>query len=146
MASSILINVDVPELAAGERFYTRAFGLVRGRQLGADFLELLGWPAPLYLLVKPPGTAIAPTTPSLGRRYDRHWTPVHLDVVVDDLERALARAVEAGAIVEAPARAAPYGRLALLADPFGHGICLIEMNAVGYDAIVSGPPVTRPHT
>ena len=30
---------------------------------------------------------------------------------------------------------APYGRLAMFADPFGHGFCLIEFSAQGYDAI-----------
>lgn len=133
--SSILVNIDVPELAAGERFYTEAFGLVPGRRLGADFLELLGWPAPVYLLVKPAGSAIGPTAPEVRRGYQRHWTPVHLDVVVDDLDAALARALAAGATAEAPICDAPYGRLALACDPFGHGICLIEFNARGYDAI-----------
>jgi hypothetical protein len=32
---------------------------------------------------------------------------------------------------------APYGRLAMFADPFGHGFCLIEFNEAGYDAIAS---------
>ena len=31
---------------------------------------------------------------------------------------------------------APYGRIAMLADPFGHGFCMIEMNAKGYDALL----------
>jgi 3D-(3,5/4)-trihydroxycyclohexane-1,2-dione acylhydrolase (decyclizing) len=42
---------------------------------------------------------------------------------------ALARAVAAGAVVEAPACEAPYGRIAMLADPFGHGFCLIQGDA-----------------
>jgi hypothetical protein len=32
-------------------------------------------------------------------------------------------------------RRLPYGRLALVADPFGHGFCLIQFNERGYDAI-----------
>lgn len=135
--SSILVNIDVPDLAAGERFYTEAFGLVPGRRFGPDFLELLGWPAPVYLLVKPAGSPIGPTAPTVHRTYARHWTPVHLDVVVDELDAALARARAAGATVEAPICDAPYGRLALASDPFGHGICLIEFNPRGYDAIAT---------
>jgi catechol 2,3-dioxygenase-like lactoylglutathione lyase family enzyme len=135
MPGSFLLNIDVPELAAAERFYTRAFGLVPGRRLGDDFLELLGWPVPVYLLVKPTGTAIAPTAPSTMRDYGRHWTPVHIDVVVDDIEEALTRALAEGATLEAPIRDAAYGRLVLLDDPFGHGICLLQFNARGYDAI-----------
>jgi hypothetical protein len=34
------------------------------------------------------------------RRYDRHGTRVHLDVVVEDVEAALARAIAAGAHAE----------------------------------------------
>ena len=30
-----------------------------------------------------------------------------------------------------------YGKLAMFADPFGHGFCLIEFNAEGYDAIAT---------
>jgi predicted enzyme related to lactoylglutathione lyase len=134
---AILVNLDVPDLAAAERFYVAAFGLVAGRRFGAGFVELLGWAAPVYLLEKPPGSAISPRTPTVRRDYDRHWTPVHLDVVVDDIDAALARALAAGATAEAPIRDASYGRLALLADPFGHGICLIEFNQRGYDAIAT---------
>ena len=30
---------------------------------------------------------------------------------------------------------AAWGRIALLADPFGNGFCLVEFSARGYDAI-----------
>jgi catechol 2,3-dioxygenase-like lactoylglutathione lyase family enzyme len=134
---TILVNIDVPDLRAGEEFYTRAFGLVRGRRLGDDFLELRGWPVDLYLLVKAPGTQITPTAPSLRRSYARHWTPVHIDVVVPDLDAVLTRAIAQGATLEAPVRDESYGRLAPLADPFGNGICLLQFNAAGYDAIAT---------
>ena len=31
-----------------------------------------------------------------------------------------------------------YGRLALFADPFGNGFCLLQFNDRGYDAIATG--------
>ena len=62
------------------------------------------------------------------RRYSRHWTPVHPDIVVDDVDAAVERAVAAGAKLEAPAKDAAYGRIAMLADPFGHGFCLLQFN------------------
>jgi predicted enzyme related to lactoylglutathione lyase len=130
---TVLINIDVPDIADAERFYAAAFGLRPGRRFDEAFLELLGWPAPVYLLQKPAGSPGAGTD---LRRYDRHWTPIHPDVVVEDLDAALARATAAGAVIESPARALPYGRLAMLADPFGHGFCLIEFNARGYDALL----------
>jgi predicted enzyme related to lactoylglutathione lyase len=130
---SVLINIDVPDIGAAERFYVAAFGLEPGRRFDEEFVELLGWPAPVYLLKKPAGSVGAGAD---LRRYERHWTPIHPDVVVEDLDAALERAKAAGAVVEHPARETPYGRLAMLADPFGHGFCLIEFNARGYDALL----------
>src|SRR5208283_6191473 len=97
MGVDLLVNVDVPNLAEGIAFYTRAFGLTVTRRLGAEAVELGGLPAKLYLLQKPGGSIGAAKDP---RRYDRHWTPVHIDVVVDDIDAALARAVGAGAHAE----------------------------------------------
>jgi predicted enzyme related to lactoylglutathione lyase len=128
----LLVNIDVPDLERGIAFYRDAFGLEAGRRLGPRAAELTGWPARLYLLENPAGSLGAGTD---RRRYDRHWTPVHLDVVVEDLDAALARAVAAGATVETPIRAEPYGRIAGLADPFGHGFCLIEFIGRGYDEL-----------
>ncbi len=51
----------------------------------------------LYLLQMVEGSAGA--YESL-HRYDRHWTPVHLDVVVDNLEAVLSRALAVGARAE----------------------------------------------
>ena len=56
----------------------------------------------------------------------RHWTPMHCDVVVDDLDAALIRAVAAGAMQEGAMREAGWGRIVQLADPFGHGWCLLQ--------------------
>jgi lactoylglutathione lyase len=47
-------------------------------------------------------------------------------VVVDDIQMALTRAVAAGAQAETEVRLAPWGKHVVLADPFGHGLCLIE--------------------
>lgn len=132
----LLLNVDVPDIAAAEAFYAQAFGLIVGRRFGDDFVELLGLPAPLYLLKKAEGSAIAPGRGE-RRDYQRHWSPFHPDILVDDLDSASERALAAGALLEVPARDAPYGRIAMFADPFGHGFCLIQFNGDGYDAIVA---------
>jgi predicted enzyme related to lactoylglutathione lyase len=129
---TVLINIDVPDLDTAVTFYTAAFGLTLGRRFGADAVELTGWPSPVYLLRKDTGSIGAGTQP---RAYERHWTPVHLDVVVDDIDAALARAVKAGAVLEHDVQTAPYGKIAMLADPFGHGLCLIEFLGRGYDEI-----------
>lgn len=132
--AGMLVNIDVPHRAAAERFYVDAFGLVPARRFGEGAVELLGWEAPVYLLEKPAGSIGAADEP---RRYERHWSPVHLDVVVDELETALARALAAGATTETPVRTEAWGRIVGLADPFGHGICLIQFTGRGYDEIAS---------
>lgn len=129
-----LINIDVPDLAAAEVFYGEAFGLRGGRRLGSEVLEMLGGTAPLYLLQKAP----ASTGAGSGiRDYQRHWMPMHVDVVVDDLEPALERALAAGAIQEGLIREAAWGRIVQLADPFGHGWCLLQFVGRGYDEITT---------
>ena len=60
---------------------------------------------------------------------------MHLDVVVDDVDAAVARAVAAGARLEDPAATHAWGRIAHLSDPFGHGICLLQFLGRGYDEL-----------
>ena len=135
----LLVNIDVDDLRLAERFYTAALELRPGRRFGGGGVELLGLEAPLYLLHAPAGTApFAGAGEADARRYGRHWTPVHLDVVVEALEPALARAEAAGARREGAVEVRAWGRMALLSDPFGHGLCLLELNERGYDAIASG--------
>lgn len=131
----LLLNIDVPDLAEGIAFYTSTFGLQVGRRFDDTFVELIGGDVPIYLLEKDAGTSIGPAGGDL-RRYARHWSPIHADFVVDDLGDATARALSAGATQEGQTRDAPYGRLAMFADPFGHGFCLIEFNEAGYDALL----------
>jgi lactoylglutathione lyase len=57
--------------------------------------------------------------------------------VVDDLDAALARALVAGARAEGDVREAEWGRIVQLADPFGHGWCLLQFLGRGYDEIAS---------
>ncbi|MBN4959853.1 VOC family protein [Stenotrophomonas maltophilia] len=132
--AAFIVNLDVPDLAAAEDFYMRAFGLRIGRRLGPDAAELLGGPTPLYLLQNEAGSAA--TEDGDVRDYERHWTPLHLDWVVDDIQAALARAVAAGATLEQSVRERRWGSIAVLADPFGHGFCLIQFSAEGYYALV----------
>jgi predicted enzyme related to lactoylglutathione lyase len=56
---------------------------------------------------------------------------------VDDVDAAVGRAVAAGATLEQAARSANWGRIALLADPFGNGFCLLQFLGRGYDEIAT---------
>jgi predicted enzyme related to lactoylglutathione lyase len=47
------------------------------------------------------------------------------------------RAQQAGAVLERPVQSSAWGRLALMADPFGHGFCLVEFTGRGYDEIAT---------
>lgn len=145
----ILVNIDVPDLERAVDFYQRAFGLTLHRRLGPKAAEMLGASAPIYLLEKAPGTAAASAT-AQARNYARHWTPVHLDVVVPDVDRAVEQAVAAGARLEDPAATHAWGRIAHLADPFGHGICILQFLGRGYDELVDAssntPSATRSDT
>lgn len=131
---SFIVNLDVPDVAAAEAFYTEAFSLRAGRRLGPGAVELLGGPTPLYLLQNDAGSAA--TQDGDVRDYERHWTPLHLDWVVDDIEAAVVRVVAAGATLEQSVRERRWGRIAVLSDPFGHGFCLIQFSGEGYDALV----------
>ena len=129
--SSALINIDFADLAAASAFYCEALDLTMGRRFGDAAVELLGASAAIYLLAKPAGSQ--PTPSSEQRRdYARHWTPVHLDFVVPDIEAAVDRARRAGATVEGEITSHKWGHIALMADPFGNGFCLVEFVGRGY--------------
>ena len=132
----VLANIDVNDLAGATKFYCDALGLSVGRRFGNSVVELLGGSTPIFLLEKAQDTVISPTSTAL-RDYTRHWTPVHLDFVVQDISASVARARNAGALLEGPVRSHNWGRIAVMADPFGHGFCLIEFLGRGYDEIAS---------
>ena len=132
----IRICIDVDDLARGIAFYTQGLGLKLGRRLGADWAELLGGTSVIDLLANAPGTApLGPDKPQ-RRDYARHWTPVHLDFVVQGIDEAAQRLVSLGATLERPIADRRWGRMASLADPFGHGIDLLEFKGRGYDELL----------
>ena len=113
---NLLVNIDVDDLERATRF---------------------------YLLPKAAGTPVSPVAKH-KRDYRRHWTPVHLDFVVHDIRAAVKRALAAGAILERDATTHAYGQLALLADPWGNGFCLLQFTGRGYDEIVVTDPRRAP--
>jgi catechol 2,3-dioxygenase-like lactoylglutathione lyase family enzyme len=129
------ICIDVDDMSRAVAFYTGGLGLQMGRRLGNNWVEILGAGSPIDLLLNAPGTA--PVKGNDARRsYQRHWTPVHLDFVVDDIDAAVARLLAHGATLEAPVAERPYGRIAGLADPFGHGLDVLEFKGRGYDEML----------
>jgi predicted enzyme related to lactoylglutathione lyase len=132
---NFILNLDVDDIVKAERFYSAAFGLQAARRF--DFgVEMLGGPVPIYLLTKPADTSVSAHTLQV-RRYARHWMPLHLDFVVDDIDAAVQQALRAGAKLEQPVATQVWGRLALLADPFGHGFCFVQFLGRGYDELTT---------
>lgn len=129
----LLINIDVPDLDAAVEFYSRGLGLRQARRLfEGSVAEMTGAPLPIYLLEKEPGTPASGGSSQL-RDYRRHWTPTHLDFIVDDLDPALANALGAGAKLEGEVQTFRWGRQAVMSDPFGNGLCLVQWLNRGYD-------------
>lgn len=126
-----LINIDVPELQPAIDFYCAALELKLGRVLDGDVAELIGASSRIYLLQKEAGS---PSGDGAGanRRYSRHWTPVHMDFVVDNVELAAQRAFAAGAIRESECIEWRCSKCITFSDPFGHGFCLIEFDDETY--------------
>ena len=122
---SVSVSIDVPDMAKGIRFYTDAFGFSKISEPYPGVAVLRAGGLTITLLEKREQTKPSPNAQDV-RRYDRHWTPVHLDIHVDDLHAALDKAVEAGATKEQFFENAEHGSAAFCADPFGHGFCLLE--------------------
>jgi predicted enzyme related to lactoylglutathione lyase len=126
--------IEVTELEPGINFYCEGLGLSLKRRLSPSWVELDGADLPIFLLCDRPAMA------DLGgkrvrRSFSRHWTPVHLDFVVSDLDLAVTRLTGLGATLDRPVQHREYGRMANMADPFGNGFDLIEFSGVGYDGI-----------
>lgn len=124
--------IEVTAEEDGVAFYCDGLGLTVKRRYSARWIELAGANTPVFLL------AGRPATVDLGDRtaerdYGRHWTPVHLDFVVDDLDTVLARLLERGGRLDRPVKSRDYGRIANMSDPFGNGFDLIEFIPGGYD-------------
>jgi predicted enzyme related to lactoylglutathione lyase len=144
MMIELLVNIDVENLEKAIEFYASAFGLRLGRRLFDESVaEMLGASSTLYLLAKPAGTSASVCIPQ-RRDYHRHWTPVHLDFVVGDVQAAVQKAKAAGAQLEGDIQTHAWGRIANMADPFGNGLCLLEFTGRGYDEIAPLRSTGRP--
>ena len=155
--AGILINIDVPDLKRGIAFYEGGLGFTLLRTLFggavAEMARAEGGPR-LYLIEAAEGSNAVPRPDTLRadtprtdasrtyapRTYSPHWTPVHLDIAVDDIDAALAQALAAGASRSGEAMARDWGTVVPLRDPFGHGLCLIRFREGGYDRVADPAP------
>ena len=126
--------IDVADLERGIAFYCDGLNLTLRRRLSPSWVELAGANLPIFLLGNRKPTANLGGT-QIQRNFARHWTPVHLDFIVPELDAAVARLTRLGATLDRPIQLAEYGRMANMADPFGNGFDLIEFSGSGYDAV-----------
>ncbi|HEX4862046.1 MAG TPA: VOC family protein [Rhizomicrobium sp.] len=118
------VSIDVPVLEDGLRFYRDALGFAEIARPVATYVVLQCGDARIGLIEKAAGSR--PATGSVDvRRYERHWTPVHIDFHVEDFEAFLAKAIGAGAKCEQKYAVSGRPPIAFCSDPFGNGFCVI---------------------
>ena len=126
--------IEVTQVERGLEFYSRGLGLTLKRRLSPTWIELEGASLPIFLLANRPPVAELGSTRAV-RSYERHWTPVHLDFIVGDLDRTIAQLCALGASLDRDIKVREYGRIANMADPFGNGFDLIQFSGSGYDGV-----------
>lgn len=125
-AMKLTVSIDVPSIEAGAKFFGDVFGFAETSRPHPGYAVLTAGDTTLGLLAKPAGTHPAKGSDDV-RKYERHWTPVHIDFRVDDFETTLDKALAAGALVEQIHRVADYPPVAFCSDPFGHGFCIVGL-------------------
>ena len=120
----VTVSIDVPSIDEGLKFFGDVFGFVETSRPHPGYAKLTAGTETIGLLAKPAGSSPAPASGD-RRRYERHWTPVHIDFRVDDFEGTLARAVAHGATSEQVHRVPGFPPVAFCSDPFGHGFCIV---------------------
>lgn len=123
----VTVSIDVPSIEEGLAFFGDVFGFVETARPHPGYAMLSCGEATIGLLAKAAGSSPAVGSQDV-RRYERHWTPVHVDFRVEDFEAALERAVEKGAKSEQVHRVAGFPPVAFCSDPFGHGFCIVGVN------------------
>jgi len=121
----VSISIDVSDLKAAEHFYIEALGCQKVRDQGANMAVLSVENCDIYLQEKPAGTKPLPKDSNTVRGYSRHWTPVHLDFLCDNVDEIVAKVVSLGGQHEG-GEAGDWGAIAYCSDPFGNGFCIIN--------------------
>ena len=125
---SVSISIDVPDIEAGVEFFTEGLGFTKPRKGPHNSVLMRAGELEICLLQKISGSVAVPET-NIPRDYGRHWTPIHLDIMVDDLDNAIQQAVGAGARQEGEIYSDEQYSIAFCSDPFGNGFCLGEQHS-----------------
>jgi predicted enzyme related to lactoylglutathione lyase len=120
----ISVSIDVSDLKQAETFYVEALGCKKVRDQGSDMVVLSVENADIYLQEKEHGTKPL-VSGSVVRDYQRHWTPVHLDFLCENVDELVSKILKMGGLHEG-GESGDWGSIAHCADPFGNGFCLIN--------------------
>jgi predicted enzyme related to lactoylglutathione lyase len=120
----ISVSIDVSNLKKAEAFYVEALGCTKVREQGSDMLVLSVENTDIYLLEKEPGSKPLQSS-DVGRDYGRHWTPIHLDFICENVDEVVSKIVEHGGLHEG-GESGNWGSIAYCVDPFGNGFCVIN--------------------
>ena len=120
----IAVSLDCPSLEEGIAFYGAVFGFEVTARPYTGLAALKSGDQSLLLIERAEGSAPY-SGATATRSYARHWTPIHLDYHVKEVEAVRDRALEAGAKLEAWHEPPNRPPVAFMSDPFGHGFCLI---------------------
>ncbi|MFK7855552.1 MAG: VOC family protein [Granulosicoccus sp.] len=118
------VSIDVPDLKKGEAFYVEALGCKKLRDQGDKMVVLSTENAELYLQEREEGS-VAVKGSKATRNYERHWTPIHLDFLQENVSDVVAKVLEFGGQHEGGEQG-DWGSIAYCADPFGNGFCVIN--------------------
>jgi predicted enzyme related to lactoylglutathione lyase len=126
--ANVHVSLDVPDLEAGLQFYGSVFGFVENARPFPTMAVLDANNVTVCMHEKAAGTKSSPSGADV-RRYERHWTPVHLDLHVLDFDVVLAKVRAGGGTVENEFRSEGPKPAAFCSDPFGNGFCVIGERA-----------------
>lgn len=125
MEPKVSISIDVSDIPLATSFYCEALKCKTTRD-GDEMTVLAAENTSIYLLKNDPGTNPL-LNGNASRDYSRHWTPVHLDFIVSNMDESLTLIKKHGGSHEG-GDSGDWGSIAYCADPFGNGFCLITMN------------------
>ena len=120
----ISVSIDVSDLKQAETFYVEALGCKKVRDQGANMVVLSVENSDIYLQEKKGGTKPLVSS-GVVRDYGRHWTPVHLDFLCENIDEIVAKILKLGGFHEG-GESGDWGSIAYCADPFGNGFCVIN--------------------
>jgi predicted enzyme related to lactoylglutathione lyase len=120
----ISVSIDVSNLKKAETFYVEALGCNKLRDQGSDMVVLSTENCDIYLQEKEAGTNPLISSEVI-RDYKRHWTPVHLDFLTENIDQVVEKILKLGGLHEG-GESGDWGSIAYCADPFGNGFCVIN--------------------